>query len=401
MTQSTERLYFQDSRLLSFDARVLEVRPAEHGAVVILDRSAFYPESGGQLGDHGLLAGCNVNDVQIEDGVVQHILAPSSVLPEVGSLVRGEIAWRRRRVHMALHTGQHMLSRALTDEADAATVSSRLGETSCTIDVDRDVVDEAKVAKAEALVNSVIDDDIAIKAFFPTPEELSALPLRRAPKVTTDIRVVQIGDFDVSPCGGTHCTSTSQVELVRVVSIERYKGKARISFSAGPRARDELFSEAQLLRGLGKSFTCGPADVPGAIEKLRRELSDARERLGVARSKVADFVFEQIARRLEASEQPYAIAEIDGGVDLLRALAGRLSALQRGDVVSILAGRVDDGLSVLISRGPASKFDCGAFLKRLASAHGGRGGGRAEHAEGKFPATVSWESAVLSALDAG
>jgi alanyl-tRNA synthetase len=225
------------------------------------------------------------------------------------------------------------------------------------------------------------------------------LPLRRAPKVTTDIRVVQIGDFDVSPCGGTHCTSTSQVELVRVVSIERYKGKARVTFSAGPRARDELFSEASVLRSLGKSFTCGPSDVPAAIDKLRRELTDTRERLGRARSQVAERVFSEIVAKLDVGAPPYAIAEIEAGTDLLRALAGRLCAVERGDVVSFLAGRADDGVSVLIARGPSSTFDCGAFLKRIAALGGGRGGGRAEHAEGRFPTTISWDTLVRSALN--
>src|SRR5262249_51674056 len=146
-----------------------------------------------------------------------HVFTGSA--PAVGATVVGEIDSPRRRLHMALHTGQHMLSRALCDVAKADTVSARLGDNACTIDVDRDVLDESAVHDAEELCNSVIDADVAIRAFFPTNAELSALNLRRQPKVSEHIRVVQIGDFDVSPCGGTHCTSTSQVGLIRVTGI--------------------------------------------------------------------------------------------------------------------------------------------------------------------------------------
>ena len=124
-----------------------------------------------------------------------------------------------------------MLSRALADVALAATVSSRLGETACTIDVDQEVVEERRIAAAEDLTNAIIDDDVPVRAFFPTEEELAALPLRRRPTVSENIRVVAVGDFDVSPCGGTHCTRSAQVGLVHVTGVERYKGKLRISFS--------------------------------------------------------------------------------------------------------------------------------------------------------------------------
>ncbi|HLL84907.1 MAG TPA: alanyl-tRNA editing protein, partial [Longimicrobium sp.] len=219
---STERLYFSDPFLHRFTGRVIAHGTWSKTPSVVLHQTAFYPEAGGQMADRGLLGGLPVRDVQVDDeGVVHHLLdlPQGGALPEVGAEVSGEIDRVRRRVHMALHTGQHMLSRALVDVAGAATVSARLGESLCTIDVDLDVLDEAKVAEAEELVNSVIDDDIVIRSFFPNAEELAALPLRRKPKVTDNIRVVQIGEFDVSPCGGTHCTRSAQVGLVRVLSV--------------------------------------------------------------------------------------------------------------------------------------------------------------------------------------
>jgi alanyl-tRNA synthetase len=397
---STERLYFSDSFLHQFTGRVIAHAAWNGAPSVVLERTAFYPEAGGQMADHGVLGGHAVRDVQVDDaGVVHHVLElpEGKALPEVGAELSGEIDRARRRVHMALHTGQHMLSRALVDVATAHTVSSRLGETLCTIDVDLEVLDEAQVAEAEALCNSVIDDDVTIRSFFPTPEELAALPLRRAPKVTDNIRVVQIGAFDVSPCGGTHCTGSAQVGMIRVLGVERYKGKGRVLFSAGRRARSELWQEAGTLRGLSRAFTCGPGEVPVVIDKLRRELTDAREALGAARGKLADQAAVELAAALEKSPDHRVVAVIDGaGPEALRAIAARLTS--QPESVVLLAGRSPEGLAVLLARGSGSSFGCGAFLKRLAEAAGGRGGGRPEHAEGRLPPGTDFPGLVASLL---
>jgi alanyl-tRNA synthetase len=396
----TQRLYYSDPFLLRFTGRVLAHGTWNGAPSVVLDRSAFYPEAGGQMADRGVLGGRAIRDVQVDDaGVVHHVLElpEGAGLPEVGAELAGEIDRVRRRTYMALHTGQHMLSRALVDVANAHTVSARLGETLCTIDVDLDVLDERRVAEAEALVNAIIDDDIVIRAFFPTPEELAALPLRRAPKVTDNIRVIQMGDFDVSPCGGTHCTRSAQVGMVRVLGVERYKGKGRVLFSAGRRARTELWEEAGVLRALGKSFSCGPMDVPASVDKLRRDLTEVREALGAARAKLAESTAAELAAQAEQSPGKPVVAVLDGASpEYLRSVAARLTS--RPEAVVLLAGRNPEGLSVLITRGSGSSFGCGAFLKRAAEAAGGRGGGRPEHAEGRLPPTTDWPAIVASLL---
>jgi alanyl-tRNA synthetase len=396
----TERLYFTDPFLHQFTGRVVAHAAWNGAPSVVLDRTAFYPEAGGQMADRGLLGGYGVKDVQVDDaGVVHHVLELSEgkPLPELGAELAGQIDRARRRVHMALHTGQHMLSRALVDVAQANTVSSRLGETLCTIDVDLEVLDEARVAEAEELVNSVIDDDVAIRSFFPTAEELAALPLRRAPKVTDNIRVVQIGEFDVSPCGGTHCTRSAQVGMIRVLGVERYKGKGRVSFSAGRRARTELWQEAGTLRGLSRAFTCGPGEVPVVIDKIRRDLTEAREALGAARAKLADQAAVELAAALEKSPHKRVVAVLEGAnPETLRAIAARLTS--QPESVVLLAGRAPEGMPVLIARGSGSSFGCGAFLKRLAEAAGGRGGGRPEHAEGRLPPATDFPGLVAQLL---
>jgi alanyl-tRNA synthetase len=391
---ATEKLYHHDSLLSSFDAVVVAHGRFGDAASLVLDRTAFYPESGGQMGDRGVLGDLAVRDVQIDDdGVIHHLVDGPLAAP--GAAVRGEVDRARRRVHMALHTGQHMLSRALVDEASAETVSSRLGESVCTIDVDLEKLDERAVARAEALVNAVVDDDAPVRAFFPDAAELASLPLRRQPKVSRDIRVVAIGDFDVSPCGGTHCLRTAQVGLLRVTGLERYKGKMRVSFAAGRRARDELAAQAQVIVSLGRELTCGPAEVPTALAKLKRELQETREKLGQARARV----MEALAEELLAGGGPVVAALVeDADAEALRLLAKRLT--RKPGVVALLAGASGDGIAVLAARAAAASFDCGAFVKRVAAAHGGRGGGRPESAEGRLPAGAV-DAAAWAALAAG
>jgi alanyl-tRNA synthetase len=394
---STARLYHDDPWMLSFRGRVTEHASFGGARTVVLDRTAFYPESGGQMADRGVLGGLSVTDVQVDDeGAVHHVV--DGALPPLGAEIEGSIDRARRRVHMALHTGQHMLSRALLDVAGLATVSSRLGESVCTIDAEGPHEDERRIAEAEELVNAVIDDDVPVRAFFPTPEELAGLTLRRAPKVSQGVRVVDVQGFDVSPCGGTHCTRSAQVGLVHVTGLERYKGKLRVSFAAGRRARADLAADRAALVALARRLTCGPADVGVALDKLRRELDAARDSAGKFRSRLAGAEAAALAARALADGSPYAVATYDdAGVDFLRAVAGNVT--EHEGLVALLAARGEDGTSVLVARHARAALDCGAFLKRVASLAGGRGGGKPDRAEGRLPSAVDWGSLVRDALD--
>ncbi|MEJ7604597.1 MAG: alanyl-tRNA editing protein, partial [Kofleriaceae bacterium] len=176
----TRRLYHDDAYLRRFEAEV--VGHAIHSArpAVLLAHTAFYPEAGGQLGDRGTIGGAQVIDTQETEAGILHVL--DGELPAIGTTVIAELDWQRRRQHMAQHTAQHLLSGALLDRAAAPTASARLGESSLTIDVARDRIPEAELAAAEDLANDLIDDDLAIRAWFPDPAELATMKLRRDPK---------------------------------------------------------------------------------------------------------------------------------------------------------------------------------------------------------------------------
>lgn len=407
---ATEKLYWKDPFQRSFEAESARMGTWEGKASLVLEQTLFYPEAGGQLADQGelVVAGRTVaiDDVQVDDDGVIHHLGPEiaslrDVLSAPSTSVRGSIALDRRRDFMAQHTAQHALSRALLDAAGAATVSSRLGATLCTIDVDRPEIPEREIARAEDLVNAIVLDDVPVRALFPSAEELAGMDLRRAPKVSANVRIIDIEGFDLSPCGGTHCTRTGQIGTVRVAGVERYKGKIRVSFHAARRALADARAKESALTALATELTCGPLDVGNAVAKLRTDLKTRTDQLSVLRGELVERIAEAAWRDhppLPAGLTRVTLLRPKDDVAMLRSLAGRLSA--RPDVVAI-CGALDPEsgeVVVVVQRGEAAKtFDCGAWLKAAAAERGGRGGGRPERAEGrlKLDALESLESLHL------
>lgn len=386
---ATTLLYHRDPRLLTFDGVVAAIEVDAAGRrVVVLRETAFYPEAGGQMADHGALGSARVSDVQVgDDGVVRHVVE-GEFEAAVGDAVTGVVDGARRRQHMAMHTAQHILSQVLLQQrAGAETVSARLGETVCTVDIDVAALTDRELLSAEDAVHAIVDADLDVTAFFPDDDALAALPLRRAPKVRENVRVVVVGDlqrpFDVSPCGGTHVTKTSQIGLVRVTGVERYKGRTRVSFQAGPRARRDALGRARIADLLAREFSATPDEVPAQIERLRAqaraqagEQQALRERLGALHG-------DALAARVEDGD---VVVEVVEGADLavLRALAQRVVSLRPACAVVAATPEGDGGGPVVIARGARSAVDCGALLKQLVAAHGGRGGGRADGAQGRL-----------------
>ena len=365
----TQRLYHADAYVKTFDANVLSVTTHDGTPALVLDATHFYPEAGGQLGDRGTIGGATITDTQqLDDGTILHLFTGDAPTGRATAA----IDWVRRRQHMAQHTAQHLLSGALLDRAQAATQSARLGESALTIDVTRDRIPDAELAKAEDLANDLIDDDLAVRAWFPAPDELAQLELRRDPKVDADIRVVAIGDFDFSPCGGTHVARTSQISTIRITGSERYKGMTRVTFAAGRRARGELFARDAVLRTLATRFSCAPGEVPAAIDKLARDSEALKADATAMRGRLAGLV---------AGAFPgtgAVVASVPGDAELVRQVAAKLVAAGRDALLT-----TPDG-TVVLFRAAGSTLDCGGLFKQLSGTFGGRGGGKAERAEGRL-----------------
>jgi alanyl-tRNA synthetase len=398
----TRRLYWDDSLLLSFDERTAAHARVGERPALVLEATAFYPEAGGQLADTGRVAweggGAAIVDAQ-EDaaGRVLHVLdlPENAALPELGAPLRITIDEARRRAHMSQHTGQHMLSRALLDRANAPTASSRLGDSVCTIDLSIERLSDEALADVEALVAGVVLEDRPVRQLRPTAEELAKLPLRREPKVTSNVRIIDVDGFDLSPCGGTHVVRTGQVGALRITGVERHKGGLRISFLTGLSALADASAKERVLTGLARELTCGWPELPGAIEKLRGDAKEHARSAEKLRTRLAG----ELAKGLLATATGVGSARLvvaplgDESPELARSLATALGAAP--DVIAFVWTSGAEGTSLVVQRGDAAtSFDAGAAFKRVAAACGGRGGGRPNRAEGKLPAGADVAGAV-------
>ena len=380
----TERLYFTDSHVTTFRARVVGTAVLKNGPAVALDRSAFYPEGGGQPADAGTLAGVRVVDVQSEGDVVWHALER----PLAAEEVEGIVDWPCRLDHMQQHHGQHLLSAAFERLFAFRTVSFHLGSDAATIDLATGAVTESQLSAAEDLTNQVIWEDRPIHARFVTPEELATLPLRKPPVVEGAIRVVSVPDFDHSACGGTHPRSTGVVGLVHCRRTEKRGGDTRVEFLCGNRALRDLRVKNALLARVSAALTVGPDELEPAIVRLRETEQATRKRLEDAMKRLA------ACEAAEFAGQPVVCkAYADRSLDDLTLLANHIV---RGGGVALLGLRGDKAQLVFAS--PAgSKVNAGALLKEIMAQFGGKGGGQAGMAQGGMPDATKLDAALDAA----
>src|SRR6185503_15511921 len=252
LVSATERLYWQDAYLLEFDGRVTGRREHQGRPAVLLDRTAFYAESGGQPWDTGLLNDVRVSAV-IEDGdAILHVLEA----PLQADTVHGRVDAERRRDHRQQHHGQHLLSQALVELKQAPTISFHLGNDACSIDLDREI-DAADLKRAETRTNEIIWDARPVTVHTVTRAEAEARGFELDEHVGEAVRLIDVKDFDVRPCGGTHPRSTAEVGLVLTLGLERYKGGSRVHFVCGHRALRLVHERQQVLDRLCGTLSAG------------------------------------------------------------------------------------------------------------------------------------------------
>lgn len=396
-----ERLYFDDPYLQTFSARITQQRTLDGHPAVALDRSAFYPEGGGQPGDRGTLGEVAVLDTQSDaDDEVWHVL----VAPLDASEVQGRIDWTRRFDFMQQHHGQHLLSAACEQHFDARTVAVHLGEEVCTVDLAHPGFSAEQLATIEELTNQMIWANAPIQSRFVTPEELSTLSLRKPAQSYARIRIVSAGDFDHSACGGTHPRQTGEVGSLVLRRWERYKGGVRIEFVCGGRVLRDYRLKNRVLSTLAAELHVGHSELPTALERLRAAEERQRKALEQAETRLLAIDAQEMLRTAEQVHGvPVVVASsTDRTLDQLRLLA---RAIVDDGGVALLGGRTDaqpDGsggkAQLVFSRAAHLPYDMGALLKLAAGIVGGRGGGRPEAAQGGGPDAARLDEALQTAL---
>ncbi len=388
----TRRLYHDDAYQRDFEAVVTAIRgPDAGGPAVALNETAFYPTSGGQPCDLGHLDGRRVRDVSDEGGEIWHVLDATDS-PPVGARVRGVVDWARRFDHMQQHTGQHLLSQAFLQALGAQTASVHMGQT-CTLDLQISALTDDQLVQVERLANTIVMENRPIAIREVEPEEAASLGLRRPPKQTGRIRVVEVAGFDRSACGGTHVRASAEVGPIVIRGWERYKGGVRVEFMCGWRTLRDYQWTRGLVRSLAGQLTTGEGELEAAVGRLRERARDLERDLAEARTRLLDREAGDLLAA--AGGSPPIVAAVFAGrpADELRALARAVTS--RADSLVIFAAEPDRRL--LIARSPGTALDAAALLREALAPFGGRGGGKPEAAEGVAAAAPSAQALLDSA----
>lgn len=371
----TDRLYYSDPYLREFDARVVRAEVVDGRHVVVLDRTAFYPTSGGQPFDIGLLGSTRVLDVIDDEGGILHVVEAPLV---EGEVAHGAIDWKRRFDHMQQHTGQHVLSAAFDRLLAARTESFHLGTLSATIDLPRTLSVE-EIAHAEENANCVVWEDRPVAIRFADAAEAAALPLRKESQRSGTLRLIDIEGVDISACGGTHVGRTGAIGVIAVSGWEKFRGGMRIEFLCGGRALGAYRSLRDAGMASNKLLSVLPSELPAAIERLQSDVKAANRTNRDLQSRLAGHEAERLISQSPA-ENPIIVEVLDGWDQSgLKAIA---SAITRHPGYAAVLISAPAPSAVVVARAPDAVTDAAAVLRTLIERFGGKGGGRQELAQG-------------------
>jgi alanyl-tRNA synthetase len=374
----TKKLYHARPDLFEFDAAAEDCRPEGPGFGVVLDRTCFYPGGGGQPEDRGTLNGVPVTGMRERDGEITHLTA--APLPK--GPVHGSLDRERRLDFMAQHTGQHILSGALLEAAGLETVSVHFGEETTAVEIDAAAIPEEKLRAAEDAANRVIKENRRVIVHEASPEEAARFPLRKPPPDEKRIRVVEIEGFDWSACGGVHVSSTGEVFLIKIVSLEKIRGRLRVHAMIGRRALIDYERKTAALQGLARTLTCGEAEVPALVEKLAAETrAQAKEiqRLRVEQARSA--AREAVAGARRIGSLLFASAIFDGsGPEALSAFVS--AVLSEPGRFAAAANTGAEGFQWAAAHSIKDGPDLTALLAPLLSEPGVKGGGKPNRMQG-------------------
>lgn len=398
----TDRLYYQDSFLYHFDAVVRSVVQTPRPAV-ILDRTAFYPTSGGQIHDTGWLVSADakfrVTEVaDMEDGHVVHYLEAPLKDVQPGTRVHGEIDAARRRDHMQQHSAQHVLSAVFVRLFNMPTVSFHMADDYCSIDLDTPSLSKDQVESAERLTNEIIFEDCSVDVRFVTRDEAEKLGLRKLPPAERDqLRLIDIRDWDLTACGGTHVSRTGQIGGVFLRKTEKVRQGYRVEFVAGQRAVGTARRDFNTLTETAALFSAHIYDVSQQARKsldeirvLRREFEQSRDELAAAQAATL------LADTPESQGRKVIVRTFSGrDLNFLKLLAQKLTR-QSSAVVALLATESPQP-ALVFAQSPGQPHDMGKLLKETLTKLGGRGGGSKDLAQGGLAQSAGLAAALAAA----
>jgi len=386
----TERLYYEDSYLREFVANLVRVAETAKGFEVVLDQTAFYPTSGGQPHDLGLIEECPVQEVyESQDGEIIHSIAR----PVEGGTLRCFIDWTRRFDHMQQHTGQHILSQAFLRTNQLDTVSFHMGADYATIDLNAGNVSNNQVRRAEDLANDIVRENRLIKVRIVLPEEASGLGLRKESRREGPLRIVEVDEFDVSACGGTHVNWTGEINQIVVRRIERVSRQIRVEFVCGQRALESHRSALLSLDTIAGKLSAGRGE---AVQRVERQIEETKQLKKLVQEKnkamalfVAREAYAQAAEFQEIKLVKRLFEQED--FDFLKLVAQH--AVSQGPCVALLGSKGSQAQLVL-AQAESLKLDLRRMLNECCQMIEGRGGGSATLVQGGGRRTDQLQAAL-------
>jgi len=398
---ATRRLYYEDSFLKEFTARVVycEVLPPDvKGGIpgtawgLLLDRTAFYPTSGGQPHDLGKICDANVLDVRDEGEEILHVVDRRPADPDVDCCIH----WPRRFDHMQQHTGQHLLSAMFQERYGRSTVSFHLGSEVCTIDLRGPEPTEEILEGAERAANQIIFEDRAVTIRFGTAGELSRLGVRKEVDREGMLRAIEIEGVELQPCGGTHVRSTGQIGIVLARRCTKIRQDWRVEFVCGGRAERAALRDFQLLRQVAEKLSCAPEDVVSSASRALAERDANFKKIRALLERLAD---------AEAGLALQAAAADGNGVRIVSRAFENVApeylgffgtAITKTEKTAALIGLANGG-DLLFAQHPSLGKDMNTLLKQVFEKLGGKGGGARDFARGKLANASQVESALALA----
>lgn len=397
----TTRLYYNDSFLYDFDAEVREVLATPRPGLV-LDQTAFYPTSGGQVFDTGWIAAdpnskLRVTEVaESEDGKLIHYLeAPVDLRP--GTRIRGQIDATRRRDHMQQHSGQHVLSAAFIRLYGMQTVSFHMAEDYCSIDLDTPTLTREQIESAERLANEIILENRTVDIRFVSRDEAGKLGLRKLPPTERDkLRLIDIHDFDLTACGGTHVAHTGQIASIQLRKTEKVRQGWRVEFVAGQRAVSTARRDFTTLTETAALFSANIYDVPQQARKSLDEIRVLRKQNEQSQIELAGAYASVLLADVPESQGRRILVRTlsDRDLNFVKLLAQKVTRLAP-NVVALLA-TTSPQPSLVFAQSPGQPFDMGALIKDTMTKLGGRGGGSKDMAQGGVPNAEGIQASLQS-----
>jgi alanyl-tRNA synthetase len=379
----TKHNYYTDSYTTSFEAILVEVTEREGRPALLLDQTYFYPTSGGQANDLGTINGWAVCDVVAgENGQIYHLLeAMPDPAPLLGP-VQGEIEWIRRYDHMQQHSGQHLLSQLFYRLFGMETVSVHFGETESTLDLDAATITPGQLSEAERAANDLVYAALRITAYFVQESDIAGVPLRRPPKVSGEIRIVEIQGYDYSACGGTHVHTTAEIGPIKLLRQERRRGQTRITFLCGKRAVADYARKHDLLAQAAALYSSDYAQVPELLARAQEQVKTLQRQVDELTLRLLSFEVDAVAATATeiAGHQVIAQSWGDRSVDAVKTLANLLQ--ERPHTIALLATTAGGKATVIFARSGDVDTHMGNLLRDALKAFGGGGGGRPEFAQG-------------------